>query len=56
MIQQSGKITAPVEILKGRVPALHENLRGQLAPHAVQIIHVGALDQNSVEVQVLTGT
>jgi len=48
------KLSETVEILKGSVPVLHEDLRGKLTPHTVEIVHVGRLDENTMEIQVFT--
>ena len=46
----------PVEILQCSVPVLHEDLGSKLAPHAVQVVPVSGLDQDTVEVEILTRT
>ena len=45
-----------VEVVESGVPVLHKDLRRQLAPHTVQVVGVGGLDENTVEIQVLAST
>ena len=47
-------LSQPVEILKSSVPVLHQDLGCQLAPHTIQIVLVSRLDQDAVEIQILT--
>merc|ERR1719186_30402 len=45
-----------VKVLQRGVPVLHEDLSCELSPHAVQVVLVGRLDQDAVEVEILTCT
>ena len=47
-------LSQPVEILESSVPVLHQDLGCQLAPHTIQIVLVSRLNQDAVEVQILT--
>ena len=39
------ELLQPVEVLERGVPVLHEDLGGELAPHAVQIVLVSGLNK-----------
>ena len=43
-----------VEVLEGGVPVLHQYFGGELAPHTVEVVHVGGLDEDTMEVQIFT--
>lgn len=48
------ELLQPLQVLKGRIPVLHQDFRGQLTPEAVQVISISGLDQDPMEVQVFS--
>ena len=50
------ELSQTVKVLQRGVPTLHENFRGQLAPHTVEVVDVGGLDQDAMEIEVLAGS
>ena len=50
------ELSQTVKVLQRGVPTLHENFRGQLTPHTVEVVDVGGLDQDAMEIEVLAGS